>query len=239
MLVNEITSSIESNLTIFDLTWNLLFANCVTFETKAIGANMVIHNNVWGYFNTIDLILSIFYGLDIHCYYQYDLHGMITLQLLYCCETRIMILLLLLLSYYFIVISSKRNSHFCVTFVICYDYELIYNVLSNNINNTINEYDLLNESSDNNEWIFYCRCEVWCRIIIANGNCTIHLRYFICFCNWIMRNWMETMEVICVIMMKNKEDKIYNYQYYCIHHWHYTNCWFNNYDCYSDAEFLV
>ena len=213
VLVNENCSLIESNVTNLDLTWNWLFKNCFIFETKTIGANRVIRNNVLGYFNMINLIYSNFYGFGIHCDCQYDSYGMIKLQcimflLMYCYETSIIMLLLLLLQYYFIVASSKRNSHFCVALVICYDYELTYNVSSNNINNTFNKYDLLNESYDNNE----CRIRwnkrnkkykimnnvidsniacllVWIddfNLIMANDNFAIQYRYFIniyLFCN--------------------------------------------------------
>ena len=136
VLVNGNFSLTESNLTNLDFIWNLLFANCFIFETKAVGTNMVIHNIVWGYFNKIDLIYSNFCELGIHCYRQYDLYGLITLQC---------IMFLLLLPYCFIFISSKTNSYFCVILIICYNYGSVYNVLSNNINNTMNKYYLLNE----------------------------------------------------------------------------------------------
>ena len=98
VLVNGNFSLIESILTNLDLTWHWLFDNCFIFETKTIGANRVILNNVWGYFNMINLIYSNFYGFGRHCDCHYDSYGMITLQgimflLMYCYETSIIILL--------------------------------------------------------------------------------------------------------------------------------------------------
>ena len=74
VLLNGIAALIESNLTIFDLTWNLVFTRCVIFNTGQIEWNMVILVKVWDHLSAINLIFS---NLGMFCievsinYYQY------------------------------------------------------------------------------------------------------------------------------------------------------------------------
>ena len=58
-------SLIESNLSKFDLRWNLVFLRFSIFKTTAIVCIIPIANNNWGYFNTFGSILSNFYDVDI------------------------------------------------------------------------------------------------------------------------------------------------------------------------------
>ena len=74
--VNGNASLIVSNPTIFDLTWNWEFGNLSIFETTSIGRNMAILDNAYGYFNTMNSILSSFYGfqfLSTMKFHQYKL----------------------------------------------------------------------------------------------------------------------------------------------------------------------
>ena len=65
VLVNGIATLIELNLTIFDLTLNLMIRTCIIFETEAIGDILVILHVVCSHFEAINQILSNFYGCNI------------------------------------------------------------------------------------------------------------------------------------------------------------------------------
>ena len=87
MLVNENASSIVSNPTIFDLTRNGPFSNSSIFETRAIGWNMAILDNVQGYFKAFNPICNSFYELDILLtinfpQYQYQTNNIIFIMIM-------------------------------------------------------------------------------------------------------------------------------------------------------------
>ena len=152
VLTNANFSSIESNLTNMDLTWNWVFANCFRLETKAIGWNMAINNNVLSYFSKIDLVCGNFYGIVMQYCWQYDLYAMIALQCIMCLLMNETSIVILVLHYYFIFISAKRTPLCCMTLVICCDC----NVRCNNINNLLNKSFV--------KCIFYSTYGAWCRI---------------------------------------------------------------------------
>ena len=156
VLTNANFSSIESNLTNMDLAWNWVFANCFIFETKAIGRNMAINNNVLGYFSKIDLVCGNFYVISMQHYWQYDLYAMIASQCMMYSLMNETSIVILVFHHYFIRISAKRTPLCCMTLVICCDYGLTCNVRSNNINNLLNESFV--------KCIFYSTYGAWCRI---------------------------------------------------------------------------
>ena len=162
VLVNEIACLIESNLAIFDLTWNLLIDTFFIFKTGAIGRIMVILHRLWGHFNTISTILSIFHGVDIWFTMHYDGYHNNSISMMIKSQCIILILIygikmmILLLFYHFV----------CVFILYCsvtmemngYDYRIKCNILCKNENFTIDKYNCCDKLFDISDCMFYCIC---------------------------------------------------------------------------------
>ena len=157
VLVNGIVMLIESNLTIFDLAWNLEFRYCIIFATDAIEQNMIIMVNVSGYLNMENLILSIFHRFDILVGMNYNVYIW--------CEYHNNIIIVVTSQYMILILIyepkiCKRKSYFDTTMAINgYDCRIytICNMTCQNVNYTIDKYNLSMELQDFNicNFVFY------------------------------------------------------------------------------------
>ena len=169
VLVNGISSSIESNLTIFNLTWNSVLVTFSILETRLIGMILAISHMIWGNFNAINPILSIFYGCSILfamnydecncCGYQNDIIFMIKLQY---------IILVIMYEIKMMILSSYHNFYLVCTYMLilsktksyCSGYvRMIINIHNSGINSdvlcknqtfTVDKYNLSNNTFDIN-----------------------------------------------------------------------------------------
>ena len=166
VLVNENASLIVSNPTIFDLTWTWPFSNSSIFETRAIGWNMVILDNVEGYFKAFNPIFNSFYELDIlftinFPQYQYQTSNIVIIMIMIKVQsliimygTKIMIFLL----YYYLYIFAKRKSYFWMIINrYDYDYGIVRKVVYKHFNDI---YNLLSKVFKIHDYMY----NGWCRI---------------------------------------------------------------------------
>ena len=121
VLVNGIAVLVESNLTIFDLTWNCEFTKCVIFDTEQVEWNMVILGKVWDHLSTINSIFSNFcmFGILVSIkYYQYNWYSCqsnIIFLIKFQCITLILIhaiRMISLISYYIAYVSYQKDMIF-------------------------------------------------------------------------------------------------------------------------------
>ena len=152
----------ESNLTIFDLAWNLVFGYCIIFATDAIEQNMIIFVNVSGYLNMENLILSIFHRFDILVGMNYDVYTW--------SEYHDNIIVVVTSQYMILILTYerkiyKRKSYFDTTMAINgYDCTIytICNMTWQNVDCTIDTCNLSMELLDFNicNFVFYYTCTV-------------------------------------------------------------------------------